>query len=408
MSALTRRGLPPDLQYVIDGACDVHEIMGHHHYALWNYGDADKIDTIFNAPSRDGNYRRGRAAGCLGLIRYADEIIASMDDVERQAMAVFAFNGSRRIVAENAEFLAGWNFEDTIKGGCAIPFRRVYRGTEDGLPFPKADRYLNAPGAIRRYVKLYSDWDWLKAVVAGVKLMEPPRSLALPDAFLRREEEMRAARVAAQREAHARFEAEHGVKRKPVPYKVVKQRQSVVKRAAVMAAAVLGASTVSAFARGEPVRVQGHEIVFEFRASGNLHHLGHGGVDVSLLSKGGERLSNLCVYHADTPALDQLTAFALRISAGDEREIIRTGNLFGIQAAAIEHPALAERAKARAEAAVIGLPRRFRRDEAFKLRQAAYYARHRDLYQRAVAEVLFGRMAHHFVGGADMTAEARG
>lgn len=403
MSALVRRGLPPDLQYVIDGACDAHEIMGHHHHALWNYGDASRIDAIFNAPSREGSGRsfmRGRRLGCAGLIAYADEIMAQMDAVDREAMAVFAFNDAGLIVAEYADFLAGWNFEDEIKGGCAIPFRDVLHGSRDGIPSPRAARRLRGEGSIRRYVKLYYDWAWLKDVVAGVARLPVPASRDLPEAFIRRAEEMQAARRAAQRAAEERCWAEHAGK----PYTILKpqerrRRQSVVKKAAVMAAAMLGASTVSAFARGEPVHVAGRDVVFEFRSASRLDVLGHGGVDVALLSKEGKRLSRLCVYHEKTPALDQLTAFALRIAAGDEQEIIKTGNLFGIEGAAANHPALMERIKAKAEAPAPLRAWHRNEDELFRTRCAAYCAETSPIYRRAVAEVLFGRRSHHFVGG---------
>lgn len=400
MTALVCRGLPPDLQYVIDGACDAHEIMGHHHHILWNYGEADRIDAIFNAPSRETSYRRGRRLGCAGLIAYADEIMVQMDAIDREAMAVFAFNGASRIVAEYAEFLAGWNFEDEIKGGCAIPFRDVLQGTRDGIPSPRTARRLRSESAIRRYVKLYSDWDWLKEVVAGVMRLPIPASRELPEAFVRRDEEMREGRRIALRIAEDRFRAEYGTK----PHKVVKpqerrRRQSVVKKAAVMAAAMLGASTVSTFARGEPVHVPGRDVVFEFRSASRLDALGHGGVDVALLSKEGKRLSRLCVYHEKTPALDQLTAFALRIAAGDESEIIKTGNLFGIEAAAADHPALMERIKAKAEVPAPARGWHRNDNERFRARCAEYCAETAPIYRRAVAEVLFGRRFHHFLGG---------
>lgn len=399
MSTLVRRGLPPDLQYVIDGACDAHEIMGHHHHILWNYGEANRIDEIFNAPSREGSYRRGRRLGCAGLIAYADEIMAQMDAVDRAAMAVFAFNDASLIVAEYADFLAGWNFEDEIKGGCAIPFRDVLQGTRDGIPSPRAARRLRGESAIRRYVKLYSDWDWLKDVVSGVAGLPVPASRELPEAFIRRDEEMRAARRAAERAAAERFRAEQSRK----PYTIVKpherrRRRSVVKKAAVMASAMLGASAVSAFARGEPVRIAGQDVIFEFRSASRLDFLGHGGVDVALLSKEGKRLSRLCVYHEKTPALDQLTAFALRIAAGDEQEIIKTGNLFGIEGAAADHPVLMERIKAKAETPAPDRGWHRNDDEQFRARCAAYRAGMAPIYRRAVAEVLFGRRFHHFLG----------
>jgi len=413
MSTLARRGLPPDLQYIIDGACDAHEILGHHHFALWNYGDPDRIDAIFNEPCRAGSGRsfmRGRRLGCMGLIAYADEIIAQMDPVEREAMAVFAYNHADRIVVEYAEFMAGWNFEDTIKGGCAIPFRDVLHGTRDGIPSPRAARRLKGPKAIRRYVKGGSyEWGWLRDVVASVLNIPAPASRDLSEAFVRRDDEMRAARRVAERAAMERFRIEHATK----PYKVVKpqerrRRQSVVKRAAVMAAAMLGASTVSAFARGEPVRIAGQDIVFEFRSASRLDAMGHGGVDVALLSNDGKRLSKICVYHDKTPALDQLTAFALRIAAGDEQEIIKTGNLFALEGAAADHPVLMQRIKEKAETPAHGVvagPARVNRwhrndDELFRARCAAYCVETSGIYRRAVAEVLFGRRADQFVSAA--------
>lgn len=182
-----------------------------------------------------------------------------------------------------------------------------------------------------------------------------------------------------------------------------RRRQGVIKRASVMAAALLGAGTVSAFARGEPIRIPGQEVAFELRSTSRLGHIGHGGVEVAIVSHDGKRLSKLCVYHDETPALDQLTAFALRIAAGDEREIISTGNLYAVEGNAADHPVLIERLNARATEIVYGGALRgghiLGRDDQFRLRCSAYCIETAPVYRRAVAHVLFGRRAPLFLRG---------
>lgn len=405
-------GLPPDLQYVLDGACECHEIMSHHHHALWRYGDPDRIDAIFNEPRPDEGARwflRRRRRGCLGLIAYAEEIIAEMDEVEREAMAVFAFAHGRQIISEYAEFLAGWNFEDEIKGGCALPFRKVLRGTADGVPFPRTRRRLYSPAAIRRYIRNHDDWDWLGDVVAGVAMLPVPSSVELPAAFREREELIRQAHRAEMRRMAEQVQWQRIEKAPRLCPKERRRKRSIVKRAAVMAAAMLGAGTVSAFARGEPVRLVGDQVAFELRAQGQLGHLGHGGVEVSVVARDGARLAKLCVYHEDTPALDQLTAFALRVAAGDERSIVETGNLYAIEGAAADHPIIADRFKLRGdeiETVEEAALRLLRRDEPFRLASAAYRIDTAPIYREAVARALFGRRWQHFMPGAGPVREA--
>jgi hypothetical protein len=384
--------LPPDLSYVLDGAAEVGEILGCHHAALTMYGSAERIDAIFNEPSRDtpaGGRRhlRSRRLGCAGLVAYASEIIAEMSPVEREAMGSYGYSHARQLVRDYADHLSDWFFTDTIKGGCAIPFHRL-GGTEDGTPFPRSRRKLYSPRAMRRYVKLYDDIDWMIPVFASLDAVPVPRSLTVGEEFHRQLD----AHIREAREAEFRAFNRTRSTLPPVSRKRRDKRRGVIRRASVMAAAVLGASTVSAFARGEPVVVPGESLAFEFRAAGSLAEQGHGGVSIALLDPSGARLAGLCVYHDETPALDQLTAFALRIAAGGEREIVETGNLFGIEAAALEHPLLSERAKPRVlnleeEAARIGIAEVFgampRRD--FREALKAYQAETLPIFAEAVA-----------------------
>ncbi len=384
--------LPADLQYVLDGACEEHELLSHHHFALTRYADTRLLDDAANRePDLSGRFRlSARRAMAISIAAYADEIIDQMPDEERAHCSTLGYAHMRKAIDDYADHLSDWNYTDVIKGGCAIGmhYRRIKRdqsGTKGAM------RVLYAPSAIRRYVRReIGQLDHIKELFRTTLRLPLPSSLQTGDNYLHLMDQHLRAQREAQYAEMARIREMH----KTTPYKIAKkarEHRKITTKAAVMAVALVGTSAVSAFARGERVHIHGQEVDFAVRASGNMSAIGHGGVRVEILDKTGARLSNLCVYHEDTPALDQLTAFALRIQSGQERDIIETGNLFGVEAAALDNPVLKDRAKARAPADETDI---FPRDHnLFRLHLLAYQSDTLPLYRETVAVHLLGRRA---------------
>jgi hypothetical protein len=70
---------------------------------------------------------------------------------------------------------------------------------------------------------------------------------------------------------------------------------------------------------------------------------------LSLYTKSDVHVARLCVYLRDTPLLDQILAISMFIKTGNEEEILRKANFFGLsddvecrQILALEHPTLSK------------------------------------------------------------------
>lgn len=378
--------LPGDIGYILDAACEEHEILGCHHYALNAYGDTAILDEIVNR-ERTARVLRGRRQMTAEICDYANEIIAQMPEWERGWVANMAHAHARKIVSDYADHLASWNFEDSTIGGCAKPYRDRVCMRKDGTPSPKALRRLCSPKAIRRYVRLYDGIDHLVAPLKVLGQVPLPRDLKFGAAAMQEIEERIMARrdvqYAAMRDIMERNRAI--LPKTPKQIRMIKESRKVVKRAAVLASALLGASTVAAFAKGEPVRLSGQQIDFEIAAPSGLAAMGHGGVKIKLLDKGGHRLAGLCVYHEGTPALDQLTAFALRVNAGEEEDIITTGNLYQVTSAGADHKLLKRKPEPAPEIAYPDARWAGSRSPQFQARKAEYLAKFLPIYREAIA-----------------------
>jgi hypothetical protein len=189
--------------------------------------------------------------------------------------------------------------------------------------------------------------------------------------------------------------------------KRTKRRQT--KKAAAIAAAVLGATTVSAFARGEEVVLQGTQIAIGVRHSGSIYRSGHGALQISLLGPEGTRLSSLCMFQEDTPALDQLASIALHIEAGAESDVVGAGNLFATTTSALEHPVIAARLDAPRNHVDIGamddlvfsrnggtrLARDPHQERLLEVAKRDYTAKHIPTYYAALSTFVFGRHQRH-------------
>jgi hypothetical protein len=113
--------------------------------------------------------------------------------------------------------------------------------------------------------------------------------------------------------------------RKPVPRSVRKARRKPLVKAIDLLAKIGGQQTASAFISGDDVVVTGKR--FNFRArKGVLSSNGHGALNLTVTDKDNIELVDLCFYFENMPAPDQLAALILHVKAGNEDDIITTGN----------------------------------------------------------------------------------
>lgn len=278
--------------------------------------------------------------------------------------------------------------EDGLLVGSAMEnFRRCRRITRDGYPTPRARRKIMGARTIRHYVKHDDELiPHLKDIAKRLRRLPWPESLderrIVFDLIEAQRTAIRAKHDQAVRRLLARIDARE-IKLKP--YRILRQekrknRRRVIKAAAI-AAAVLGTSAVSAFARGAPVEMRGEKIILEARPRVSIFDVGHGGCDLTIKAPDGAALGKLCCYFDQTPVLDQLAAFALHIAAGEEDTILETGNVYSMTEAGAAHPLIASRKKVE----TIG---DHRRDRIFA---EAYFTVRGRVYEETLAVQVFGR-----------------
>jgi hypothetical protein len=382
-------------QHFLDGAAECGEIFAHTHTAVGLYGDPAQIS---DAISMVRASRGGRRSACIRLVEIGDEILRGVDAGKREAMLIMGVRSALRNARDIAETCSNWAHEDETVGGSLQPYRRYERVRRDGTATKGAQRMLCSPGFIARYIR-HDDSVRFLSRLSTLLLAHPlnPSDRAMDHVFdlhLDLDRQLKAFRAFWQGDetpTNQRLRADLFGRQKPVPYTIIRKQRKVAKRAAVMAAAILGASTVGAFARGEPVVLPGQDLALRVRLAGPLHRVGHGMMAVDLLDRRGVDLASLCVYVDKTPALDQLTAFALHMQGGLERDIVRTANLITTTAAGNDHPIIRERAEQRAVtgAAAPGL---FGNDwQGRRLAQQAYWRETGHIWTREVCKQMFGR-----------------
>ena len=337
-----RDPLPPEVDYFLDAANEADEIGTFAHAALNLLGDRQVVKKIIDRIMPNGNYIRGRGQKCLDLDAYAHELVADLAPHEQRSFVACGMRWEPLHLVRIAEYLIHYNFEDTTRGGCALPYRRYRRHDDAYDPTPRARRKLYAPASIRRYVKAEDQSVPMSRTMAG-RLRQLPAALPADSALVNdlRLEQREAYRV----EYHAakmRFEAEQ--RRKYGTYgSVTPKDRKVARRAALFCAGLLGAEAVGAFARGEAIALPAQDYTLQVARSRSVASVGHGALDVRLCLPDGTRMANICVYFDGTPALDQLAAIAMHVRAGAAGEIIKTGNLFNISNEGASHPVVKER-----------------------------------------------------------------
>lgn len=381
-------------QYWIDCAVDAGDISAVAWNAIVLWGDRKKIEELIEAKTaayaRRG-WRHSLRYTALMVEDYGlDLTLAQPIDIQRSMMAC-AVIFARRWIRDHAEIIADWNRTDSTTGGALVEHKRAPLIDRNGLPTRRARRRIMAPKSIRRYVKLDDEsLPHLVDIAARLRRLPWPDSLsesqiimALLDA---QREEIRVKHERAVREAHARLFSEP-----TKPYRIVRQerrrsRRRIIK-AATIAAAVLGAPTVSAFARGESVEMRGEKMILAVKPKSSLGVNGHGGCDLTIKSLDGAALGKLCCYFESTPALDQLAAFALHMASGEEDAVLSAGNVYSITEAGAEHPLIIGR---KTLPTISEIASGYERDSIFR---EAYFCLRGTHYEEAILNRVWGRDA---------------
>lgn len=393
----------PDVLYGLDSMYERNEIDAITHMTVKFYMPRERIrahvdgDEPFDGTMGRLHYRRHLRQI---LTDESDLLLAQLDSERRAAIVHAGLMATRLRVHDLAECMSGWAIEDEVVGGCMKPWKRGRR-TKWNLrwePNPRMARKLHAPGWIRRYARgCNPDASHLRAEGSRVIRLASGLSLdAVQGAAERLHAELRAQHD-GYRQTNARVRQSFLPRIELKDRRARKRRRAVVKRAAATAIELIGADAVRIFAQGGVLRLKGRDIDVEVARGLSLDTVGHSGLNVSIVTADtGAKLCDACVYHPETPALDQLVAFSLAMEAGEERDIIETANLFNIQEAALTHPVIAERAKTQYRA-----PRLEPEVDPMKARRQRYWQETKHLWVEALGVYVLGRLWNRKCGYPD-------
>lgn len=346
---LRKSPLPHDLQHVLDGGVEYGHLTGGTHVACFLYGDIDTLDRLHLAPHPDKRGWEATAAMATTIEEYGQHLISQMDPDLKAACLGSTTTSFLRALAEYGDFVCGAAYEDAIWGGSMI-HRHETRASWRGRIYKRLAYKLRTDDWVKRKVRRHHREAGYRHLLHLRAMVPHPLPPATPEGFALlhktlSEQRVRSAERSRQwildhRNDPVAFQPDEVmVKLKPVARRALAKRRRSIIRAATLASAIVGASAVSAFARGEPVRLAGDDLVMEVRSGGTLGRVGHGGVSVVLKDAADEYLASLCVYQ-NLPALDQLASLALHVQSGDMAEVIASGNVFNPSPKAFAHPAL--------------------------------------------------------------------
>lgn len=385
--------LIPDVEYFIDCALEHEEIDAGTHVALKLYADRTSLRRIVDGEWRLGpETLRPRLQICAGLTALSEEIISALPPLRRGAIAWANVRHLRGVVLSTANYMAWWAIEDTIIGGCMEPYKKP-RNSSEGRRMhayelsPRQKRRLYAPDWIRRRVKLSDDAARLRP--AGSRALT--RIAGIPWATVKHEADAITADIIAQHESYRRFnerqlrQAWDAGRTRFQTRRTRKRQRKVIARAMICAESVLGRNAVRHFVAGKPVVLMGDKVALEVSRNASSASLGHMGLYVVAVDPASKRrLANLCVYHDQTPALDQLTALALGMRAGEEAEIMATANLSRVSELGLENPLIAERGIAHVE--------RWRPRDRKQERNEAYWQATKSIWLESLGVHTLGRV----------------
>jgi hypothetical protein len=128
---------------------------------------------------------------------------------------------------------------------------------------------------------------------------------------------------------------------RPVPRSIRKARRKPLVKAIELLSKIGGQQTASAFISGDDIVISGKR--FNFRArKGVLSSNGHGALNLTVTDKDNVELVDLCFYFENMPAPDQLAALILHVKAGNEDDIVTTGNAIRTHSAGMTYSPLLE------------------------------------------------------------------
>ncbi len=423
--------LPHETEYFLDGAVECLDLDAGTRVVLIVFGDRQRIQDIVEpripwSPGRVGadapldkvdtkarfsRFKAKRIAKCDQLTAHADELLTQLGPIYRLGAHITAVNNLLTSLRAHASCYADWAMTDANEGGAMEDYDRRklswhQHERRDKESTKRVSRKLHAPAWIKDYVERKPESYQMRAIWHTLARRGVPKynesqldaALGVFDAAYERHRERVAA---AQQRAYDAFVADVTRAKAPKkpPYRIVKQERKVAKRAAIFAAGLLGASTVSAFAAGQPVHIEGSNMVFEVKKRGTIHRVGHGSLDFAVLDKDRTKLADLCFFIEGTPAIDQLTGLALAVRAGEETEILDTANVIKVAPAGVGHELLGARS-VQAEPQII--PRAEWRNgvimpvghvphDARRARNNAYFAETKDIWIETLGKHVFNR-----------------
>ncbi len=349
--------LPPDVEYFIDAAVDHEELDACAALTLKLYAPRTQLMSIIDQEYKhDGPaWMRQRVRKCDDLTAVADSIHCQLPFEVRGPLAWAGVRHVRHCVTGAAHMMAWWAQEDMIKGGCGEPYKRArnrahWRHMNAYTLMPSQRRRLYNRGWIRKYVCQSPEKRRLEAM--GVRTRARTRGVTWMSVM--DQAEKISAMLEAQHENYRRTN-ERAIRqfatRNLRPARALtKAHRKVAAKAAATAERVIGKDNLHRWNTAQPVTIVGDTIAFDVARSNSSTTLGHGGLILTAVDKDtGRKLANMCLYHEKTPALDQLTALALAVAAGEEAEIVTTANLSNVTDLGAKHPLIAGHKAARME-----------------------------------------------------------
>lgn len=338
--------LPPDVEYFIDAAVEHEELDACAALTLKLYAPRTQLMAIIDQEYKhDGPaWMRQRVRMCDDLTAVADSIHCRLPLDARGPLAWAGVRHTRHWVTGTAQMMASWAQEDMIKGGCGEPYKRArnlahWRQMNSYTLMPSQRRRLYNRSWIRKYV--YQSSEKRRLMVMGVRTRARTRGVAWMSVM--DQVEKISAILEAQHENYRRTNErvirQFATRNVSPARAITKAHRKVAARAAATAERVIGNANLHRWNTGQPVTIVGTSIAFDVARSNSSTTLGHGGLILTAVDKDtGRKLCNMCLYHEQTPALDQLTAMALAVAAGEESEIVATANLSNVTDLGAKHP----------------------------------------------------------------------
>lgn len=349
--------VPPDCEYFIDAAVEHEELDACAALTLKLYAPRTILMAVIDQEYKhDGPaWMRQRVRKCDDLTFLADGILCQLPIETRAPLAWAGVRHVRHWVTGTANMMAWWAQEDMIKGGCGEPYKRArnrahWRHIDNYTLMPSQRRRLYREGWIRKYVSQSPDKKRLAVMGARTRA----RTRGLDWLSVKDQAEKIAAMLEAQHENYRRTN-ERVIRQfatrdlKPARA-LTKAHRKVAARAAATAERVIGRDNLHRWNTAQPVTIVGSTIAFDVARSNSSTTMGHGGLILTAVDKDtGRKLANMCFFHEETPALDQLTAIALAVAAGEEAEIMTTANLSNVTDLGAKHPLIEGHKSARRE-----------------------------------------------------------